>query len=490
MHSFLLVAILSAELIQAMRGLSLDVKALNRLQAPAESPSHAQLGQDLLRGAMKISGIDAPGPAILSEADQKQLVKQLAHFNEDVMVALFTPTLMRVCLDANPSFSLANSEKNKWIHTSSEMPVHFQAPDMHFSHIAALQPEKEPRGGKSKSAAVAMGFRNSQFVFAGCAWPLRDAVACLFEAKVRISLFDNVGEIFPKVQNMLRGSDRVTLRVCLFDPTFLYLLVFSSRTLLSYHCISWIDDGSVAVLVNFLRDAALPPWCRALDLLCRAHDVKPVRFGSFLGAGACGFAFKVELGAPKTGHCVLKLSKTAETVQALELEAFKLAKVRTTLSSSASDQHAAALKILPSLSTIQHCNVGSDTAPSIFASFLIEPVGLHSLWHEDRSTVLFGELCAALAVLHKAGIYHGDPRLPNIIRLSDDSVMWIDLASSQYELTTPEMFNCDFLRLVQSFCDEASSKSMLPALTALNPAYVELVQEQLTFDEFMKHLAA
>ena len=474
-----------------MRIFSLDVKTLNRLLAPAECPSHAQLGQDLLRDAVQISGIDAPaGLAILSVADQLQLVEQLADFNEDVMVALLTPILMRVCRDANSSCLLANSEKNKWIHTSSEMPVHFQAPDMHFSHIAALQPEKPPPGGTSKSAVEATRLRDPLFVFAGCEWPLRDAVACLFEAKVRISLADNVGEIFPKVQNMLRGSDRVTLRVCLFDPNCLYLLVFSSRTLHSYHRIRWIDDGSMAVLVNFLRDAALPPWCRALDLLCHAHEVKLVRSGSFLGAGACGFAFKVELGAANTGHCVLKLSKTAGTAHALELEALKIAAVRMKLLSDPSGQHLAALKILPSLSTIKHCDVGSDTAPSMFASVLIEPVGQRSLWYEARSTALFGELCAALAVLHKVGIYHGDPRLPNIIRLADNSVMWIDLASSRHELTTHELLTCDFLLLVQSFCDEASSTPLLPALTAMLPAYLDLVHQRRTFDEFMKNLAA
>ena len=54
--------------MEAIRVLSMDVK---RLHAPAESPSHAQLGQALLRDCLQVS------EGIQTQVNQQQCMKVL-----------------------------------------------------------------------------------------------------------------------------------------------------------------------------------------------------------------------------------------------------------------------------------------------------------------------------------------------------------------------------------------------------------------------------
>ena len=60
------------------------------------------------------------------------------------------------------------------------------------------------------------------------------------------------------------------------------------------------------------------------------------------------------------------------------------------------------------------------SAAPIGAAVLFEPVG-KSVADATHNKVLWLEVCEAMLTLHLAGIVHGDPRLPNLIRVPDDT---------------------------------------------------------------------
>jgi hypothetical protein len=106
------------------------------------------------------------------------------------------------------------------------------------------------------------------------------------------------------------------------------------------------------------------------------------------------------------------------------------------------------------------------------AAAMFEPVGV-SLGEAKRSELLWMEVCRALAALHVAGIWHGDPRLPNLVRVSamkprtgatttrltstsssaasaDAELVWIDFRTSSHS-ATPFDTCFDSRVLLQSF---------------------------------------
>jgi tRNA A-37 threonylcarbamoyl transferase component Bud32 len=109
---------------------------------------------------------------------------------------------------------------------------------------------------------------------------------------------------------------------------------------------------------------------------------------------------------------------------------------------------------------------------------MFEPVGV-SLGEAKRSEPLWIEVCRALAALHAAGIWHGDPRLPNIVRVSatklrpgatatrltstsssaaaDTELVWIDFRTSSHS-ATPFDLCFDSRVLLQSFFGHVSKE--------------------------------
>src|SRR6185312_4783903 len=89
---------------------------------------------------------------------------------------------------------------------------------------------------------------------------------------------------------------------------------------------AWTMPGSRAALLSFISGAVRPAWSRVLDSLCDQLKVEVLNANSFLGQGANGRVFAVRsVGAnPNEPHLALKMAKTSNDIDKLELERIKL----------------------------------------------------------------------------------------------------------------------------------------------------------------------
>jgi hypothetical protein len=407
------------------------------------SLSDAQRGQALLKSCI-LRQVDldasAAGPPIVMSGDLECIHTTAAqpHYKEDVLTALLTPALTVVCTRFSNAV-LANSEHIKWIHTGSDMKIHFQAPDLFLCHRSAFEARDMPQASDSSSisAVAAAALRGPDFLFGACRWELCDAVLCTLEVKQQVSLAVNIGEIYPKMQNLIKGSQRQTQRCCLLDSRRAYLLEFSYSGLNS--CVDFALDaaGSLDALAAFIGCVKPPWWCTLLDGLCMSLSVELRSSDSFLGRGATGMAFAVRARSDHDTWHALKISKAREHVQSVELECAQLSRICRLLESvpdSARSAFGVVKRFLPS-SCSELCRFRFDVSVeelfSLGVGFMFGPVGV-SIWREPRSVGLLAELLSALAALHRAGITHGDARLPNIVRYGEQLV-WIDFQQSFVE---------------------------------------------------------
>ena len=222
---------------------------------------------------------------------------------EHVWVALVTQRLTDIVSTLRPSKVLVNSEKISWIRTSSQLPSNYQAPDLFVCDPVAVLEKNPPAATESSESVYTSSIRESHFKFGECAWPLRDAMLCFMEAKVKISLFAALGEIFQKAQNLLSGTNySADVKCCLFDLTTMYLLTFTSTGLQSSRKFKLTAAGSLKKLVEFLLpdDTVESKWLRTLRQLCTHFKVTPVQGSAFLGCGAHGKVFRVQKQADST----------------------------------------------------------------------------------------------------------------------------------------------------------------------------------------------
>jgi hypothetical protein len=241
----------------------------------------------------------------------------------------------------------------------------------------------------------------------------------------------------------LLGAKTVLAKAILFDAQKVRLLVFTGSGLLSMNTFSWTEAGSFVLLLNFMHRRAEdePQWLRALvnasTIFTERHLLSQQPTYSFLGQGGTGRVFQVCLA--NGGTAALKVvDSEKENVLALVNEVSRLRSLRM------SKQGSHVLQLLPEPLTEDACVLPNHLG----AAALFHPVG-SSLEAADRSLSLWVEVCGSLGALHTAGIMHGDPRLPNIIRVND-ALVWIDCRLCPEKV--PDGFmQLDFVALIRSF---------------------------------------
>ena len=467
---------------------------------------------------------------LLTADEMKRLLAQLdPSYLESELVALLTPTLLQVVQQLPDSEQvLVNSESLKWLHTASGDKAHYQKPDLFVCHRSAFLAGATPAGTGAASLRAAQIRRDSAvdsaaYLFGRCAWPLREAMECLIEAKRKqMSLNEAVGECFAKAQNLLRGSQRASRKVVLFDAQDVRLLVFTSSGLLSLQTFQWTAPGSFLVLLDFLHAPANtePDWLSVLRSACAHFQMILAPSGAFLGQGATGRVFRVRrsdrddgeeevksAGPDDAPHSfalkVVEGSQHGEHITSLQREVEQLTRLLLTLPEDHSVR-----RYLPHSCSSLHTSYDRDGREPVGAAALFEPVGL-PLSEAERTEALWTEVCRALAALHAAGLRHGDPRLPNIIRMpackpghrtgatarraspgastaaavassppaaalssANGQLVWIDLRTSSLKVSEAEVrLDCDML--LRSFFRAEKDD---PRLIALVAEYLPLVR--------------
>jgi hypothetical protein len=464
------------ELREELRQVSARLPAADGPTSPSESERGSLLVKHCGRTQEQLPA--SAEPPLLSVEEHASLLSSLGEAKENAWVALVTPCLASVVAEAVPSYVLANSELIQWIHTQAEQRDFYQKPDLFVCHRAAFLSAPRPTI-KTKSASStkqADALRADTFRFGSCAWPLRTAVLCLFEGKLTIRRHHDIGEVFPKTQNLLRGTPLAATKCCLFDKQQLLLLEYTPTGLLSMQSFAWTQSGSRAALTAFLRPTLEPVWLRVLQGVSAQLRVTLPPSDSYLGHGATGFVFRVfpegAAAADAMNAVALKISRDASHIDSLELE------VRKT--SDLLQQQPLPLtprSVLPHSPSAVKLVLDVDASERLGAGFSFGPVGA-SVWSERRSEALWSEVLDSLVTLHRSGVVHGDPRLPNLLRVPGRTqLVWIDFreaaaAAPAVDAEPKQAFQLDFQRCAASFFRKTVSD---PRLLPWMRQYVELL---------------
>ena len=396
---------------------------------------------------------------------------------ERVFVASITPFLSELIRMADSSSLLINSEDIQWIPSVEGTVDNRDKPDLFMVPHIAFIPHPLPHPTRHEASKQAFKVRNSfpsyEYLFGECAPPLRDSVCCLFEAKKTISIPNDLGEIFPKLQNLYHHTFVLDYYCVLFDPQELYLLLFSHNGLRSYHHLQWTTPKSRSFFLNWLSPICRrPSWYQSFLKSCEEFKVNPIRSG-FLGSGATGKVFKVESNERKGEMWALKV--VDHHIDSLRRE-FEIMNRLHSISFPSFIKDS-----LPYLSP--QCDnpfyLGDVEHPTV-GSLLLGPIG-ESIVKEERSFDLFSQLLNSLFNLHRFLIRHGDPRMPNIIRVNASSscssssssssvslssssssfsrIVWIDLRETQVEYSIHGRFTVDFRIFIRSFFNHSKEST-------------------------------
>jgi serine/threonine protein kinase len=176
-------------------------------------------------------------------------------------------------------------------------------------------------------------------------------------------------------------------------------------------------------------------------MACNSAKLKIPSYDSFLGAGGNGFVFKT-------------IDSNAQVV------AFKISLPENSVNLMA--EHSNLLKVISTFSNLPNkdlvpssCSRGLYTVfcekscKTLGSAFYFTPVGFP--FKERIDLVMFRNVLTALRELHLAQVIHGDPRLPNLVRISADNnsrLMWIDFQRAIFGSFHPVS---DLIICLQSF---------------------------------------
>ncbi len=453
------------------------------------SPSRAELGRSIWAACQfKTEGIaeaacnSSPTP-LLSLDDHVELKAQYEANNgshENVWVALLTPRLMELVATLSPHKVLVNSELIGWIRTEAEVKDFFQKPDLFVCDPVAFLRGKPPRTSDKSSASskYAASLRTDAFLFGSCAWPLRDAVLCVIEAKVKIDLHEALGEVFSKAQNLLRGTTTAALKCCLFDMEMMYLLSFTSTGLLSSQRFPLSAPGSFQVVADFVLPPSTvdPGWLRTMRQLCADFKVAPVLGAAFLGSGAHGKVFRVESlpSAASASSPTAVVQRTASAASSHSLSTFALKVVDRRHQDSLDAEHlklqqllisaCSSITCLPSFVSHAVSRATDSSGEPIGSGLLLQPVG-EWVWAQQPSNsqaVLF-EVLDALLQLHQHNVVHSDARLENLVRVDGGRLVWIDFRECQTGVGQEQQRWWDLRTCLHSFARHHHRSSMADA---------------------------
>ncbi|KUF99730.1 hypothetical protein AM588_10010293 [Phytophthora nicotianae] len=201
----------------------------------------------------------------------------------------------------------------------------------------------------------------------------------------------------------------------------------------------WANKGSKSLFQNFITDN-ISPWVARLSLACQYLGVDVVEGDAFLGRGAHGRVFRV---IRRDGEVfALKIVEKCSVGRLYQEERALTIAQQTGLTASP---------------------VGKIIETRESAALLLSPVGKPLPRPTTRHEVL--SLFEMLRQLHKNGLVHGDPRVPNVI-LDGEKPLWIDLMEVMEASPTLKQIDAEILT--------RSILSVSPTIL-LDPALKELI---------------
>ena len=380
------------------------------LQPVAANPetTPAALGESILKALSAISGGQSDfagtfGPAILTSGEQDAL---LLCSSEMEVVKFITPFLwdIRGAGDKDESFGgvLVNSENNQWLDNSANplSPNLRLKPDL-FSSWRPFVIERTRSERQGEGSVFCYGVLAHRLL-------QRDgAVRELYEAKFNRNLtnadFGELVEYHRLIPGLCRGM--------LFNQTQFWLYSsFDGHPSKLVRSV-WTKDGSHGLVREFFEVCREePPLLVALRALTSTLSVRLSSNGTiFLGAGGSGRVFLVEritLGNAQPGMLALKVVVGEHpSLLANEFQAMSAA------------QHLYAPVVPVVAGSLRLLNETSG-------GYLLSEVGtVFELTGLNSCIMAF----ASLQALHALRVMHGDARLPNLLKMPDGKLAWIDL---------------------------------------------------------------
>lgn len=206
----------------------------------------------------------------------------------------------------------------------------------------------------------------------------------------------------------------------LFGKSEFWLVKVQGAELIYRMVGKWTTDGSASCINNFFESFV---WGGAVDICSMLNCVVPEPTAAFpcafLGGGSYGRVLRVVLNDT---HVALKVSLAEEAKDLYE----EYARLK---------EHESECCCSLMVRAVTEC----VALPSGVTGFAMSPVGERSVSRVGLSKDKIDSIFRALHALHThkpSCIYHGDPRLPNLIEMADKSLMWIDF-SRAYIVSEP-----------------------------------------------------
>ena len=304
---------------------------------------------------------------------------------------------------------LVNSEEYKWIVTFSKHPDNFMKPDF-FLIKKGLQIDLGETGSETlvklrklpENSDVKYSFGKLN------KWCLRDCILAVIEFKVKLEPQD-FGKLVCYLQHMSRDDSKSTYRGMVCDATDVWLVCCTEGKVDTRIDTTWTSAGSAQLIKRFFSHRN--SWCSVLDYCCAELKVKLSASNSFLGRGSSGRVFRVVDEDNNERAMKIVYSENATHITAVQAE------ITTLRSIKALGGHTVTVVGEPAY----YRNPLNNTITGI--GYLMAEVGnvVSVTDHNEQAAELFRELYE----LHRLNRYHGDPRLPNIIRYNEN-LLWID----------------------------------------------------------------
>lgn len=348
------------------------------------------------------------GDAVLTSDEQAALHLIAKNNKEAGVVAFLTPFLKRLCLppvsDEWCPLVMLNSEKLPWLINPAvaSHPNLRTKPDLFTSWAPFVKYRVDDVAGVLGDYALQK---------AGC-------VRQLFEAK-REPLTDSFFGELHSYMTYIPGCSRGML----FNSSDFWLYEASGGHPVRLIKGAWTDGGSANAIQTFFQtslpdDSPLVSLTRVLFERMRVRPHHDEKGRCFLGSGATGYVFRVR---DSCGN-VRALKVVPNASHALVINEFLRLQLSAQLGAP----------VVPVVDDSLHLLPASSGVPG--AGFLLQDIGepfqLASLQH-------CVEAFEALASLHRLRIAHGDPRLPNLVRVIGHA-RWIDMRDAcQLEQKAP-----------------------------------------------------
>lgn len=344
------------------------------------------------------------GEAILPEHILTQGLELLAdRQKEDALVALYTPVFQSILCGVNDKhqrqLELVNSECFTWFHVAGTSHKKDMKPDLFITSRENVLYKDAYANAPACTSERAFGIFGN--------WKCRDSLNSIWDAKTALN-DEGMGKVFRYVQ--IAGQkfrdykgEHVPIRGVAFDAERMMLIYGLDNVIQKVVVLRMAEGGSRQYLVNFLSQRC-DVWADAVRASCMEFGVSlgEIEIDSpiLLGAGGYGRAYRLERGG------ALKIS------------------MGRAMFGEYGHMHTAHEKC-PDIvvSPQRYYQKNGEDGKVLFSAYLMADCGKPVA--SPISNAMQTLLATALGRLHKAGVFHGDPRVENIVKVGE-SLKWID----------------------------------------------------------------